>query len=74
MWQTDEACADEVGSQPSVTIFPDGWYRIERGGRVGVGPDAEAAIRDLEAQPVAPGATESSGKPPTGGRASGPRR
>ena len=36
-----------------MTIFPDGWYRIERGGRVGVGPDAETAIRDLERQPPA---------------------
>jgi hypothetical protein len=51
MRQTDEARADEVRSWPSVTIFPDGSYRIEWGGRVGVGPDAESAIRDLERQP-----------------------
>jgi hypothetical protein len=36
---------------PTVTIFPDGWYRVEIGGRIGVGPDAESAIRDLEGQP-----------------------
>jgi hypothetical protein len=47
----NEVCVEEIGSRPSVTIFQDGWYRIERGGRVGVGPDAETAIRDLERQP-----------------------
>jgi hypothetical protein len=60
MLHTDRSCADEA----SVTIFPDGWYRIERGGRVGVGPDAESAIRDLEGQPPAceaGGSTEGEG-------------
>jgi hypothetical protein len=37
---------------PTVTILPDGWYRVEVGGRVGVGPDAESALRDLDGQAV----------------------
>ncbi len=48
--------ADEVRREgneawPSVTIFSDGSYRIESGGRVGVGPDHETARRDLDRQP-----------------------
>jgi hypothetical protein len=49
MWRADDA--HPLVGWPTVTIDPDGWYRVEIGGRVGVGPDAEAAIRDLEGQP-----------------------
>ena len=51
MCQPDEACVEQTVSRSSVTIFADGSYRIEQDGRVGVGPDVETAIRDLERQP-----------------------
>lgn len=47
MRDADEARREGTESWPSVTIFSDGSYRIESGGRVGVGPDPETAWQDL---------------------------
>jgi hypothetical protein len=48
MGHTDDVRPGGGDGRASVTIHADGWC----GGRVGVGPDAESALRDLAAEPA----------------------